>query len=63
MILQLLGVRRIRSFNAGKALVNGFEFFIDGNFYKDERLVLPFTVSYTYTTQSFVRFESNVGIW
>ena len=45
-------------------MVNGFEFFIDGNFYKDEKLVLPFSLSYTFTNAKFLsNFESNVGIW
>ena len=58
------GTGELDPFNAGKALVNGFEFFIDGNFYKDEKLDLPFSLSYTYTNAKFLsNFESNVGIW
>ena len=58
------GTGELDPFNAGKALVNGFEFFIDCNFYKDEKLDLPFSVSYTYTNAKFLsNFESNVGIW
>jgi len=58
------GTGELDPFNAGKALVNGFEFFIDGNFYKDEKLDLPFSLSYTFTNAKFLsNFESNVGIW
>ena len=58
------GTGELDPFNAGKALVNGFEFFIDGNFYRNQKLDLPFSLSYTYTNAKFLsNFESNVGIW
>ena len=45
-------------FNAGKALVNGFEFLLRTNLLEKNELSIPFSLSYTLTN---AKFQSNFG--
>ena len=45
-------------FNAGKALVNGFEFLLRTNLLESNELSIPFSLSYTLTN---AKFQSNFG--
>ena len=58
------GTGELDPFNAGKALVNGFEFYVNGKIYNDEKFKLPFSLSYTFTNAKFLsNFKSSIGIW
>ena len=45
-------------------MVNGFEFYVNGKIYNDEKFKLPFSLSYTFTNAKFLsNFKSSIGIW
>jgi len=58
------GFGELDPFNAGEALVNGFEFLLRSNLIDNDKTIIPLTLSYTLTNAKFLTdFGSNQDIW
>jgi Outer membrane receptor for Fe3+-dicitrate len=58
------GFGELDPFNAGKALVNGLEFLLRTNLLENNKVSVPFSLSYTLTNAKFLSdFGSTQDIW
>ena len=58
------GFGELDPFNAGEALVNGFEFLLRNNLIENDKIKIPLSFSYTLTNAKFLSdFGSTQDIW